>query len=443
MTERQHRRRGQETTYTLTKAVTHIQLSETNACKLAALDALAPVYQALCQEYVTYFCTEGVPDKFHDPVFATPLSERWHRVAIQQAAGIARSWRTNRGRAYQSYLEEWETYRQYQTGSDPDPKHKEPIWKEWNTPVLHQICIQATSHVVALEVSNDSTFDYWLRISTLEKRKPIRVPVKLADYHRTVLAGKTINSSVTLNQRADGWWLALTYDETVAVQTEQTAPVIGVDVGIVNFLTSSDGKHYGTFHGNLRERQKRDREKRRRKAKLRACLKKKGVEKLPSTNSRSGQRLMRHVRQEINRAVNVCLDEHPDAQIAYEALSVASMKFKARAMNAYLRASNLARIPKKIAWETAKRGIPATKVKSAYSSQECSVCHYPDRANRPDQQTFCCVVCGYRTHADHNAATNLAQRKGDAELHACRERQEIKALLMERHEQWRTQKGWP
>ncbi len=317
------------------------------------------------------------------------------------------------------------------------------MWKEWAIPTLRQTCIQANANVAVLEVSNDSTFDYWLRISTLEKGQPIRVPVKLADYHRAALQGKTINSSVTLNRRADGWWLTLSYTEKIAVQTESDAQIVGIDVGIANFVTSSDGKHYGTFHGKLRERQKRDREKRRRKARLRACLKKKGVEKLPSTSSKSGQRLRRHVRQEINRAVNVCLDEHPDAQVAYEHLSVASMKHKARAMNAYLRASNLARIPEKIAWETAKRGISATKVKSAYSSQECSVCHCVERKNRPDQQTFCCVVCGFSTHADHNAATNLAHRKGDTELHACPDRQAIKALLVKRHEQWRTQQGWP
>jgi transposase len=273
-----------------------------------------------------------------------------------------------------------------------------------------------------------------LLISTLEKGKPVKVPVKLADYHRKALEGKAINTSTTLNKWGDGWWLSLTYDEVVPIQTETNASVIGVDVGIATFLTSSDGRHYGTFHGKLRERQKRDREKRRRKAKLRACLEKKGVKKLPSTSSRSGQRLARHVRQEINRAVNACLDEHPDAQIAYEQLSVASMKYKARAMNAYLRASNLAHIPKKLAWETTKRGMIAGSVKSAYSSQECSMCHYPDRANRPDQQTFCCVVCGYSTHADLNAAMNLASRRGDEELRACRDRNTVKALLLTRHD---------
>src|SRR6266566_1864660 len=309
--------------------------------------------------------------------------------------------------------------------------------------MLHQTCIQANANVVVLEPSQDSTFDYWLKVSTLELRKVLLVPVRLADYHREALDGKTINSSVTLNQRDDGWWLTLSYDEGVTVQTASDAPVVGIDVGIANFVTTSTGKHYGTFHGKLRERQKRDREKRRRKAKLRKCLEKKGVKKLPSTSSRSGQRLIRHVRQEINRAVNQCFKEHQDCQFAYEHLSVATMRHRARAMNAYMRASNLAHIPEQIAWNAAKRGVQATRVKSAYSSQECSVCHYVDRANRPDQQTFCCQVCGYEAHADLNAATNIMRRAGDIELQMCRDRQAVKSLLLQRHEAWKKANGWP
>ena len=427
----------------LTKAVTHIRLLEVNPGKLAALDQLTPVYLALCQQYATLFCTEEHPDKFRTPVFSTPLSERWHRVAIQQAAGIAQSWRTNRANAYQDYLDDLLDYYERQADGTLDAQAEEPTWKEWDVPTLRQTCIQANANVVVLEPSHDSTFDYWLKISTLEFRKQLLVPVKLADYHRKALKGKTINTSVTLNKRDTGWWLTLSYDQVVPIQTEPSAPVVGVDVGIANFLTTRDGKHYGTFHGRLRERQKRDREKRRRKAKLRKCLEKKGVEKLPSTTSRSGQRLIRHARQEINRAVNQCFAEHPDAQFAYEHLSVATMKHKARAMNAYMRASNLAHIPKQIAWNAAKRGVQATRVKSAYSSQECSVCHNVDKANRPDQQTFCCQVCGFQAHADLNAATNIAHRWGDNELHACKDRTAVKTLLLQRHQEWKIQHGWP
>jgi transposase len=307
---------------------------------------------------------------------------------------------------------------------------------------LQQTCIQANANVVKLQASEDSSFDYWLQISTLEFRKLLFVPVKLASYHRQALAGKMINSSVQLNRREDGWWLTLSYDEVVAVQVEPDASVVGIDVGIANFITTSDGRHYGTFHGKLAERHKRDREKRRRKAKLRACLEKKDVEKLPSTTSRSGQRLIRHVKQEINRAVNQCFADHAGAQIAYEHLSVATMKHKARARNAYMRASNLAHIPKQIAWNAAKRGMQAIIVKSAYSSQECSRCHYVDKKNRPDQQTFCCLVCGQRMHADLNASINIKCRAGDSELRACKDRKEVKALLARRHQEWKRQNGW-
>ena len=437
-------------TDTITRSVTHIRLAEANSVKLAALDAVAAVYLPLCQQYVTYFCTEAEPDRFCPTIFKTSLSERWHRVAIQQAAGIAKSWRTNRERTYQDYLDDLLEYHDREARGKLEEREEEPIWCEWNTPALKRTCIQATMTVVLLEHSLTDTFDYWLRISTLEKHHPLRVPVKLSNYHIEALTDpdtkerRPIHSSVTLNKRDGTWWLTLSYDTIVPIQTQPDAPVVGIDVGIANFLTTSTGKHYGSFHKKLRNRQKRDREKRRCKAKLRACLQKKGVKKLPSTSSKSGQRLARHVKQEINRAVNKCIADHEGYQIVYERLSVRTMKFKARAMNAYLYASNLGHIPEQLAWVTAKHGIQATRVNPAYSSQECSVCHYVDRKNRPDQQTFCCVVCGHRMHADENAAMNLAHRRYDEKLHACKDRKAVKALLLRRHQEWRERhSGWP
>src|SRR5258708_10329857 len=101
----------------ITKAVTHIPLEETNPGKLAALDALAQVFLALTQHYTTLFCTDELPNAFHAPCFLTPLSERWHRVAIQQAAAIAKSCRTNRANTYQSYLHELAEYREQEADS--------------------------------------------------------------------------------------------------------------------------------------------------------------------------------------------------------------------------------------------------------------------------------------------------------------------------------------
>ena len=398
----------------LTRAVTHIRLSDANANKLAQLDALADVYMRLCQQYVTAFCTAAKLDKYADAWLTSPLSARWQRVAIQHAAGVAQSWRTNRDRAEQAYLDD---LAEYQT--QDDPQRPAPMWREWQTPTLKQTVIQANANVVALELSEDSTFDYWLRISTLEKGTPIRLPIKLAPYHRRMLDGRRINTSVTL-----------TVQETVATTTTDESPVVGVDVGIANFLTTSTGKRYGTFHGKLARRHRQDREKRRRKAKLRACLKKKGVRRLPSLTN---QRLARHVRQEINRAVNQFYADHAGHQVAYEDLDMRTMRFRAKRMNAYLYASNLAHLPRQLAWGAKKRGQTAQAGWAAYSSQECSRCHFVSRANRPEQQTFCCQACGLQLNADENAALNHQARFHDREMRACRSKEHVKALLNARH----------
>src|SRR5713101_4217987 len=109
--------------------------------------------------------------------------------------------------------------------------------------------------------------------------------------------------------------------------------------------------------------------------------------------------------------------------------------------SSYLKASNLGHIPQQIVWNSQKRGVQATPVIAAYSSQECSVCHYTDRKNRPDQRTFRCQVCGFEAHADTNGSLNISRRIGDTQLRACKDRTAIKAVLMQRHEAWKQQQG--
>jgi Putative transposase DNA-binding domain len=409
----------------LTRAVTYIRLSDANASKLAQLDALAAEYMRLCQQYTTAFCAEVEPDKFADAWLSSPLSARWQRAVIQHAAGIAQSWRTNRDRSHRAYLGDLA-----EDQAQGDRQRPGPTWREWNTPTLKQTVLQANANVVALEPSEGSTFDYWLRISTLDKGQPIRIPVRLAAYHRRVLAGRTPNASMTLTRKSSGWWLTLTVNEHVAATTTDHSPVVGVDVGIANFLTTSTGKRYGSFHGKLARRHKLDRDKRRRKAKLRACLKTKGITRLPSLTN---QCLARHVRQEINRAVNQFYTDHTGYQIAYEDLGVRTMRFRAQRMNAYLYASNLAHLPRQLAWGAHKRGQTVRASWAAYSSQACSVCHFVSRANRPSQQTFCCQACGLSIHADENAAVNHQQRFHDHEMQRCRSKEEVKVLLDARH----------
>ncbi|HLG61074.1 MAG TPA: hypothetical protein VKY19_04020 [Ktedonosporobacter sp.] len=251
----------------ITRAATRIRLTDVNAGKLAALDTLAPVYLTLCQQYVTFFCTEELPDKLRDPLYETPLSERRHRVAMMQAAGIAKSWRSNRANALRDYEKQQEQYQQrlaaYQEqkargmrekGEEEIKEPKAPVWHEWNTPTLREWCLQTNANVAKLEPSEDSSFDYWLTVATLSKGYPIKIPVKLADYHKEALKEKKLNSSVSLNKRNAAWWLTVTYDEDIAIATAPDAPVGGFQAhadhnAAINLSRRVGDKALGACHG--------------------------------------------------------------------------------------------------------------------------------------------------------------------------------------------------
>lgn len=129
----------------LTRAITHIRLDAANAIKLAQLDALADAYMRLCQAYTTAFCTDVQPNKFADAWLSSPLSARWQRVVIQHAAGIAQSWRTNRERAYQGYLDDMAEHQ-----AQADSQSPTPTWRDWQTPTLKRTSLQANANVVTL-----------------------------------------------------------------------------------------------------------------------------------------------------------------------------------------------------------------------------------------------------------------------------------------------------
>jgi hypothetical protein len=153
-----------------------------------------------------------------------------------------------------------------------------------------------------------------------------------------------------------------------------------------------------------------------------------------TTRSLTNQRLARHVRQEINQAVNLFYADHPGYQVAYKALNVRGMRFYARRMNAYLYASNLGHFPKQLAWKARRHGQRARAIRATRSSQCCSLCYHTSRDNRRVQQTFCCQACGFSSHADENAAVNLRARFYDQESQQCRKKEEAKALLGQRHQ---------
>ena len=93
-----------------------------------------------------------------------------------------------------------------------------------------------------------------------------------------------------------------------------------------------------------------------------------------------------------------------------------------------------------------RKGIQVTIADAAYTSQECSSCHYIDKGNRLTQEQFKCLCCGHEDNADVNASLNISNRIGSDVLNKALfnssngrfkmkplKRQSIKSILDELH----------
>src|SRR5690606_33091117 len=63
-----------------------------------------------------------------------------------------------------------------------------------------------------------------------------------------------------------------------------------------------------------------------------------------------------------------------------------------------------------LGYKLEERGGALVTVDPSYTSQTCSECGAVDRESRKSQASFVCQHCGFRAHADHNAAINILRR---------------------------------
>ena len=382
------------------KALTHLKLNRANTGKLQKLDDLATEHQRVVQAYCDWLIAREVrePDKYADIPEAdipTPLSDRWQRCAWQQACGIVQSWYSN---------------------------------ERTNPPVLRTFCLQGNANVIKLEPATTPTFDFWLKISTLDKRQPIEIPLRL--YRRakeTLQKYPKLCTGVTLNKR-EGQWYATLAVEKPGKKPTATKPVVGVDIGMVSMTATSTGEQYGQVSEALAKRVEQQATRLARKQKLNGCLERKGR----PTVSLSDRKAEAFARNEIGRALNELVENLPSGSpVALERLQVQDMRFKSRRMNRRLRASQLGYLRDKLKFKLDEQGIRYRSVQPAYSSQECFHCGFVHENNRRSQAAFECVNCGYVENADVNAARNIAKRFGDDELNGLSFR-DVKAVLESR-----------
>ena len=179
---------------------------------------------------------------------------------------------------------------------------------------------------------------------------------------------------------------------------------LGVDFGVVNIATDSDGTMYsGAKLNGIR----------RRRRKLRSALQKCG--------SRSAKRHLRKLSGKEHRFAahtNHCIAKQivniakrTARGIAVENLSGIRGRIRARrAQRTILHSWAFFQLKAFLIYKAAMSGVLLAEVGPRNTSRECSSCGHVSKHNRLSQSQFVCRYCGFTAHADYNAALNIKSR---------------------------------
>ncbi|MER6073709.1 transposase [Streptomyces sp. NPDC001817] len=200
------------------------------------------------------------------------------------------------------------------------------------------------------------------------------------------------------------WFLNATCEVPEAPLNTEPVDFLGVDLGIVNIATTSDGEIMaGRALNRIRARERG----------LRARLESK---KTPSAK----RRLKKRRRKEARRAkdINHKIAKHVVAEaertgrgIALEDLTGIRERVRLRKPQRATQSSwSFAQLGAFIAYKAHRAGVPVVYVDPAYTSRACAECGHIDKANRVSQSRFVCRSCGFVDHADRNGSHNIRAR---------------------------------
>ena len=283
-------------------------------------------------------------------------------------------------------------------------KHRKPSFAKCN--------MVLDAKQISIETSKTKEFDYWIKLSTINKGNNIYVPLKSNTYFNSQ-SGDTCNSiQVNYNNESKKLTFAFIKEKEQKQYTPETDK-IGLDVGLNNICATNFGDLFGRSDRVLDVLKKYDN--------LITNLARNRQKQGLKVRSRKYDKLVNNVRQflknEINRILNQVVKLYKPGEIVIERLLFKSMNLSKR-LNRIL--SNFGRniFQKKLYSLFEEYGIQITEINAAYTSQECSSCHYVDKKNRSTRDKFSCKNCGQEIHADINASRSILNRRSIKELSA-------------------------
>ena len=281
--------------------------------------------------------------------------------------------------------------------------------------------------VASKEASNCKEFDYWIKLATLEKRKPIYLPVVTYPYYDKQEGTEKKSVQIIVHEQKKK--ISFGFIKDIPKKEDKKENVVGIDLGVVELINTSTGNKYGlTLYKLVQKYDKiiQNQIKGRMKA---------GYYQNSTHLENLYEKVRELIKNEVGRALNkLILSESPKTIVIENLMNLVKNLKKDRRLSKRMRRllinSGISKVRERLKEKCQEHQIDLIEVNPAYTSMECHRCHNIDSRNRKGKK-FHCKGCGKKCDADYNGSVNVSNRRSIAKISIYTPYREVKGIVEE------------
>ncbi|WP_151481903.1 RNA-guided endonuclease InsQ/TnpB family protein [Streptomyces albicerus] len=237
--------------------------------------------------------------------------------------------------------------------------------------------------------------------------------------------------TVSVKREGHRWYVVLSCAEALTEDLPATGAVVGIDMGVAHFLTTSNGehvanprflqaaaeelaeaqRHLATFPKRTKHRTKAHRAAARKVAKIHAKIRRQRLDHAHKT----ALALVRDhdvIAHERLNTAGMTRSPRPKPDPEREGIFLPNQRAAKAGLNRSILDAGWGVFLAILANKAESAGRTVVAVDPRNTSRTCPSCGHVAKENRVTQATFQCTACGMTANADHVGATNVLNRAG-------------------------------
>ena len=257
--------------------------------------------------------------------------------------------------------------------------HRKPSFSHANMLLNRNV-----AEIAIADKKQSPEFDYWVKLATLDKGKPILMPIRSNKYFDGIRG--ELQQAIQVNLKEGKIGISFMKDvaaKAIAFKTD----VISIDIGLKNLFAVNNGNIFGrNFYGRLKHYDII-------LSQLASNRQRQGLKTKSRKYSLLVARLRNWIKNEVRRLLNRIFILYSPKKIVIERLDFRNQNLS-KWMNRLLCNFGKGEIIKKLDSLKEEFSMDYQEINPAYTSQECPSCGYVDKRNRQSEEIFKCKCCG-------------------------------------------------